>query len=147
MRMNLYLAVLAVALLLAASMPLIAHHAFGSEFDPNRPVLLKGKGGEGRMGKSPHLDPRGSHESGWQQGSLDDRRRKPELTAPARRDERLAPGGNRDRRRWLSDAGPHAQAGERPQCDVSGRPQAESWLVRTWSAAGEVDFEIGRNRG
>jgi len=43
MRMNLYLAVLAVALLLAASMPLIAHHAFGSEFDPNRPVLLKGK--------------------------------------------------------------------------------------------------------
>jgi uncharacterized protein DUF6152 len=43
MRMNLYLAVLVVALSLAVSMPSIAHHAFGSEFDPNRPVLLKGK--------------------------------------------------------------------------------------------------------
>ncbi|HYR92528.1 MAG TPA: DUF6152 family protein [Terriglobia bacterium] len=43
MRMNLCVAVVAVALSLAATMPLIAHHAFGSEFDPNRPVLLKGK--------------------------------------------------------------------------------------------------------
>lgn len=30
------------ALLLIASMPVIAHHAFGGEFDSNRPVLLKG---------------------------------------------------------------------------------------------------------
>jgi hypothetical protein len=30
-------------LLLAAAAPAIGHHAFGSEFDPNRPVLLKGK--------------------------------------------------------------------------------------------------------
>ena len=44
MRIQLSIAITAAALLLlAGAMPLIAHHAFGSEFDPNRPVLLKGK--------------------------------------------------------------------------------------------------------
>lgn len=30
-------------LLAAAAFPALGHHAFGGEFDPNRPVLLKGK--------------------------------------------------------------------------------------------------------
>jgi hypothetical protein len=44
MRIQLLTLVLsAAALLMAAVTPAIGHHAFGSEFDPNRPVLLKGK--------------------------------------------------------------------------------------------------------
>jgi hypothetical protein len=34
---------LASALVLAAAIPVVAHHAFGAEFDANRPLLLRGK--------------------------------------------------------------------------------------------------------
>jgi hypothetical protein len=43
MKMKLFFAVAGAAVLAAATVPVVAHHAFGAEFDANRPVLLKGK--------------------------------------------------------------------------------------------------------
>lgn len=43
MRTMLSAATLSCGLLLASVIPSIAHHAFGGEFDANRPLLLKGK--------------------------------------------------------------------------------------------------------
>jgi hypothetical protein len=37
------LALAGVGVMVAATVPVVAHHAFGAEFDANRPVLLKGK--------------------------------------------------------------------------------------------------------
>ena len=42
MKMSVVMAA-AAALVMAAPAPAIAHHAFGGEFDPDRPILLKGK--------------------------------------------------------------------------------------------------------
>ena len=35
-------AIAAAGLVWLASVPVVAHHAFGAEFDPNRPVVLRG---------------------------------------------------------------------------------------------------------
>jgi hypothetical protein len=43
MRNKLMIVVAGAGLALAAAVPVVAHHAFGAEFDANRPVLLKGK--------------------------------------------------------------------------------------------------------
>ena len=42
MRMKLTMTLAGLGLMLAGA-PLLAHHAFGGEFDPNKPVLLKGR--------------------------------------------------------------------------------------------------------
>ena len=43
MKNTLMIAMAGAGLLLATAVPVVAHHAFGAEFDANRPVLLKGK--------------------------------------------------------------------------------------------------------
>jgi len=43
MRSKFWITFSAAMFVVGSSIPLLAHHAFGGEFDPNRPVLLKGK--------------------------------------------------------------------------------------------------------
>jgi hypothetical protein len=43
MKTKLLVALAGAAVVAAATVPVVAHHAFGAEFDANRPVLLKGK--------------------------------------------------------------------------------------------------------
>jgi hypothetical protein len=43
MRTKVLTGIAGLGLVAAATMPVLAHHAFGGEFDPNKPVLLKGK--------------------------------------------------------------------------------------------------------
>ena len=43
MRSKLWITFSAAMFVVGSSIPLLAHHAFGGEFDPNRPILLKGK--------------------------------------------------------------------------------------------------------
>ena len=42
MKKTVFLVLGSVTLAMAVAVPLVAHHAFGGEFDPNRPILLRG---------------------------------------------------------------------------------------------------------
>jgi len=42
MKKTLFLVLGTIAVASIVAVPLVAHHAFGGEFDPNRPILLKG---------------------------------------------------------------------------------------------------------
>ena len=42
-KLSVALAMAGVGVLMITGVPVVAHHAFGGEFDANRPVLLKGK--------------------------------------------------------------------------------------------------------
>ena len=128
------LAAAGLLLVAAATAPVLAHHAFGAEFDPNRPVLLRGPVVKVEW-VNPHAwihmevtNEDGSKEVWMVEGGT------PEHAAAARPAARLDPAGHDDHRRRLPEQGPHG-ARQRPRRDVRGRQQVLHGLVRHRRAA------------
>src|SRR6476660_5724541 len=109
--------------LLVAIAPVMGHHAFGGEFDPNRPVLLKGK-----VSKLEWVNPHawihmvvtctGEASKPSDPVCVGKQKGHTEHTAPPRDHARLAHRRNRDRGRRVSEQGSHA-ARQRPRRHLS----------------------------
>ena len=128
-----------LGLMAAAAVPALGHHAFGGEFDPNKPVLLKGK-----ITKIEWVNPHA-----WIHLEIPktDGAATCEFTPNAKCESWMVEGGtpntllrrgitrdsldarNRNRGRWVPDARSFADARERPERYVPRRPQAVSRLI------------------
>ena len=101
------------ALAFATAVPVVAHHAFGAEFDANRPVLLKGKVVKVELGEPARVDPRRGREGRRRHRSVDGRGRHAEHAAAPRHHQEHAHDRHRNGRRRLSEQGPVDRANGR----------------------------------
>ena len=115
--------------LLAATVPVAGHHAFGAEFDPNAPIRLQGKVVKLEW-VNPHAwihieikKPDGTAEVWMVEGGTPNTLLRRGLTRDSLRD-----GTELDRRR-LSDQGSLAQARQRPRRHLHRRPQDVHGIV------------------
>ena len=131
---NTFSALLVAAGLIVAGRTVIAHHAFGAEFDPNAPIRLQGK-----VVRLEWVNPHtwihievmkdGKPEVWMVEGGTPNTLLRRGIDREDRGDR------HRSDRRRLPDQGPFAEARERPRRHVHRRPQAVHGFVRHRRAA------------